>query len=235
MNRTIQTLKLGTLFALSLTTSVGSLVLSERDAIAQEKVSPTAKGAVGGAFLGAEVVMITESIIGVKPWWAYALGGGLGAVAGGVGGYAIEQSVDDGRIPVFMLAGGLALVIPTLVLTLNATRYMPTEGASEDRAPTNEPKADPGTPGGTSVSAPAVPAAPAAAPVSAPTPPAAAPPAGAGAGGGAPTSLFDVRSGSMRLGLPLPQVRPVFSTAERRQYGMRAETEVRLPVVQVTF
>ena len=34
-----------------------------------------------------------------------------------------------------LLFGGLALVIPTVVLMLNATAYRPVEGAREDRAP----------------------------------------------------------------------------------------------------
>jgi hypothetical protein len=207
-------------------------LIDENEAAAQEKVEPTAKGAIGGALLGAEAVMITESLIGVKPWWAYAVGGGLGAIGGGIGGYFIETAVDDGRIPVFMLAGGLALVIPTLVLTLNATRYQPSDVATEDRAPTNEPKADPGKAGG-SVSEPAPASAPAGG--GAGTPPATTAPATGTGTGGAPTSLMDVRGGSFRLALPVPEVRPVFSTAERRQFGMRNETEVRLPVFKVTF
>ncbi len=185
------------------------------------------EGVVGGALIGAEAVMITEALIGVKPWWAYAVGGGVGAIGGGIGGYFIEQAVTDGKAPLFMLAGGLALVIPTLVLTLNATRYQPTEGATEDKAPTNEPKADPGTPGGSAAPTPAND--PAKAPATAPaTPPAAAPTP-------APQGLMDVRPGTVRLGVPMPVVTPVFTVAERRQFGMRQETEVRVPVFNLTF
>jgi hypothetical protein len=39
----------------------------------------------------------------------------------------------------------------------------------------------------------------------------------------------------MRLGIPVPDVRPVYSVSDQRQYGMRAETEVRVPVLHVTF
>ena len=46
----------------------------------------------------------------------------------------------------FLLAGGLGLIIPAVVLTLNAVRYTPSENASEDHAPTNAPPANPGTP-----------------------------------------------------------------------------------------
>jgi hypothetical protein len=113
----------GTAAALACMTALSTA--STQTAAAQEVVSSTAKGIVGGALVGGEVVMITEAIIGVKPTWAYLVGGGLGAAAGGVGGYFIEQSSTDGRVPSYILAGGLALMIPTLVVTLNATRYTP--------------------------------------------------------------------------------------------------------------
>lgn len=227
MTHSAHSIKAWKLAALAAATVGASFALSEGVASAQEIVKPTAKGVVGGALIGAEAVMITEALIGVKPWWAYAVGGGVGAIGGGIGGYFIEQAVTDGKAPLFMLAGGLALVIPTLVLTLNATRYVPTEGATEDKAPTNEPKADPGTPGGSAAPTPAND--PAKPPATAPaTPPAAAPTP-------APQGLMDVRPGTVRLGVPMPVVTPVFTVAERRQFGMRQETEVRVPVFNLTF
>ena len=45
----------------------------QRQARADE-VSPDAKGIVGGALLGAEIVTMTESIAGARPGWAYAIG-----------------------------------------------------------------------------------------------------------------------------------------------------------------
>ncbi len=102
----------------------------------------------------------------------------------------------------YLLAGGLALIIPAVVLTLNATRYVP-EGTGEDNAPTG-PAAEPGIPGGSvGGSAPAaapapVPAAPPAAPaVSTPAPP--------------PQSMIDLSPKMLRIGVPAPEVRPVFT------------------------
>jgi hypothetical protein len=128
------------------------------------------------------------------------------------------------------------------VLTLNATRYMPEEGATEDAAPT-APPAEPGAPSGGVVSP--------SPDLVAPAPPSPPPPAAAPA---APPqsrivpnrrskerplvvspSLFDVREGGFRLGVPVPDVLAVFSVAEQRQYGMRSETELRLPVLHVAF
>jgi hypothetical protein len=215
---------------------LGVVVVSApaREARADD-VSPTGKGIVGGALLGAEVVTITEALAGVKPGWAYAVGAVLGGGAGGVGGHFIENASTDGKVPMYMLAGGLALIIPAVVLTLNATRWQPEEGATEDNAPTG-PAAEPGVVGGSVVGAPPnlpPPPAPAPAPSGPPLPPpAAAPPAPTPP----PQSLFDVHGGSLRMGVPVPDVRPVFSLAEQRQYGLHsAETELRMPMLHMTF
>jgi hypothetical protein len=106
-----------------------------RDARADE-VSPDGKGIVGGALLGAEVITITEALAGARPPWAYVVGAIVGAGGGGVAGHFIENGSSDGKVPMYMLAGGLALIIPAVVLTLNATRWQPEEGATEDNVPT---------------------------------------------------------------------------------------------------
>jgi hypothetical protein len=198
-----------------------------------QDVNPDGKGIAGGALLGAEIVTITESLAGVRPPWAYAVGAIAGAGAGATGGYFIEHASfsDNGRVPTYMLAGGLALIIPAVVLALNATRYMPEEGATEDKTPPPGPPAEPGTPAG-GVITPGTESAPAAAPsppapaVGTPPPPAPPPP---------PQSLFDVHQGMFRVGVPVPDVRPVFSLVEQRQYGVQAQTELRMPVVHVAF
>ena len=83
----------------------------------------------------------------MRSGWAYVLGGGLGAVGGGLGGFAVEKASANGQGATYMLAGGMALIIPALVLTLNATRYHPSENATEDKPPPGI-EANPGTPGG---------------------------------------------------------------------------------------
>jgi len=237
--------------ALALATVMGTtaLVGAPRTAHADE-VKPDGKGIVGGALLGAEVVVFAEALFGVRSGTAYVLGGIGGGIAGGLGGYAIETAVDDGRVPAYLLAGGLVLVIPALVIALDQTRYMPSEGAREDK-PVNAPTPDPGKPGGSSV----VGAEPAAPPAISPTTPGggATPGPSAPAGGGttpapapggggtqapvrAPLSLFDVRGGDFRVGVPVPEVRPALSANERRQMGVQNNgSEVRFPVVRVTF
>jgi hypothetical protein len=208
----------------------GLIAGPSRDARA-DNVSPTGKGIAGGALLGGEVVTITEAIIGVRVGWAYLVGGLAGAAAGGVGGYFVEHNTSNGQVPMYMLAGGLALVIPAIVLSLDATRYRPEEGATEDRTPVGPP-AEPGVPGGSISSPSAAPApttGPAAAPSAAPsTPPAPPPPP--------PQSLLDVHDGNLRLGLPIPSIGPSFSPQEQKTYGLvKNDAELRMPVLHVTF
>lgn len=222
--------------ALALVVASGTLA-TPRIAHAEE-VSPTGKGIAGTALLGAEVVVFAEAIFGVRSGTAYVVGAAGGAVAGGVGGYFIEQAVPDGRIPAYLLAGGLALAIPALVVALDATRFRPQEGARDDKAATM-PASDPGKPGGSAVigAEPAAAPAPAAPAPAAPAPGTPATPAGGGTGGTpAPTSLLDVHTGTFRMGLPLPEVRPMFSVAERKALAVQSVgSELRFPVVRVTF
>jgi len=209
----------------------GAAVLAAplREAHADD-VSPTGKGIAGGALLGAEVVTIGESLVGVRPGWAYAVGAIVGAGGGGAAGYVVEKGSTDGKVPVYMLAGGLALVIPAVVLTLNATRYMPEEGASEDRAPTG-PAAEPGTPGGSVIVPPSGAPGTSAPPVTPPaTPPPPAPPPPP------PQALLDVNGAALRAGVPVPEVTPVFSVAEQKAYGIgRDPVQVRMAVLHVVF
>lgn len=226
--------------ALALASVVFGSTMAYAPSAHAEEVSPTAKGVIGGALLGSELVVITEAIIGVRSPLAYGLGAGLGAVAGGFAGFGVEKSVSDGRVPVVMLAGGVALIVPALVVTLNATSYSGNPDAKEDKAPTNLPPADPGQSGGSPVqgvapaAAPVAPAAPAA-PGGGTTPAPQAPQAEAPKAVAPPTSLVSVSPSQFRLGMPVPEAHNVFSMQERRQLGMAQVTEVRLPVVNVTF
>jgi hypothetical protein len=229
------------LSALATATLVGvaTLVGPERVALA-DNVSPDGKGIVGGGLLGAELVTIVEGIADVRSGWAYGIGAVVGAGGGAVGGYFVEQNSSDGKVPVYMLAGGLALIIPAIVLTLNGTRYRPQEGATDDNVPAAAPAADPGTPGGGVIGHPS---SSAPAPASQPTSSlsrgargARAAPAARGDRDERPAlSLVDVHGGTLRIGVPAVDVRPVFSMADQRQYGMHAQTEVRMPMLRVVF
>ncbi len=213
----------------------GTVFVGAPRAAQAEEVSATGKGIVGCALLGGEIAVFTEALLGVRSGTAYLLGAGGGAVAGGVGGYFIEQGVSDGRVPAYLLAGGLALIIPALVITLDQTRYLPTEGAREDKPVTNLPPSDPGKPGGSAVIG--------AEPKPATPPPATPgnPPAGGGGGGTpaparGPQSLINLQGTGLSVAMPVPEVRPVFTASQKKALGVEnAGNEVRFPVVRVTF
>src|SRR3954465_14139849 len=69
-----------------------------------EEVSGSGKGITGGALLGGEAVMLVEAIAGVKPAWAYIIGGLVGAGGGAAGGYFIEKD-GSAKASSYMLAG----------------------------------------------------------------------------------------------------------------------------------
>lgn len=106
-------------------------------AVGEPEVTPGAKGAVGTALLGAELVLVVEAAIGVKPWWGYAIGGGLGAVGGAVGGVFIDKAGNP-QVSSGLLVGGMLLAVPTTIAVLNATRYKPPSNPEVDSARAKE-------------------------------------------------------------------------------------------------
>jgi hypothetical protein len=186
-----------------------------------EDVSPTGKGVVGGGLLGAEVVMLVEAAVGLKSGWAYLIGGVVGAGGGAVGGLQIQKDADP-KVSLYMLAGGMALVIPTTVAVLQATSYKAPEEYTEDRpsgAPVPEPPrpttpgATPGTPGPQTRlhyhwQAPQL---------------------------KVPLGLVDVDDGTFKVAVPAVEVRPLYSLSELRQYGLEQKHELRVPVFSATF
>jgi len=92
--------------------------LTASSASAEEPV-PTGQGIAGGALVGAEVTVLTQALVGVEPAWAYLLGGTLSAAAGGYAGYVAERDADP-DVSAWLLGGGLAFLIPTVIWVGNA-------------------------------------------------------------------------------------------------------------------
>lgn len=110
---------------------------------ARAEVSSSPKGLIGGVMLGAELTVIGEAIVGVETEWMYMAGAAAGGVAGGIGGYFVDDTDSPGW-SVALLFGGMALSIPALVLSLDATRRHWPE-PKERRLP-NEPRSNPPDP-----------------------------------------------------------------------------------------
>jgi len=222
---------IGKTFLFSVVTA--SFCLTSGHALAEEPgISATGKGITGGALLGGELVMAIEAAAGVQDTWAYVGGGLGGAVAGGVGGYFIEQG-DSPKPSYYMLAGGMALLIPTTVAVLQATSYKAPDFYIEDQpgadtGPATEPPQPTEQPDGTSVTA---------------TPPGAAAPVKKDTRTARvnthrphiPMSLVDLHDGSVRMGVPAVEVRPTYTPLEMKEFGVDQSTELRLPVFQATF
>jgi hypothetical protein len=250
----IQTSFLGTL-------TLAALSLASLSAHAEE-VSTTGKGVVGGTLLGAEVVLATEAAFKVQPTWAYVVGGLAGGAAGGVGGYFIEQDASP-KTTMLILAGGMALAIPTTVAVLSATAYEPPASYTQDHAPVDEPVAEPpqpaaapssispasptSSPSGNEVTAP--PPAPAVVPPATPVP-GVAPPSGAVPRHHrarvarrtlpldyhlSPPALIGLSADALTLGVPAFELRNVYSRKEVAMYGVSQATEVRVPVLSFLF
>ncbi len=208
-----------------LSVSVVGLTLS---ASADEPgIDATGKGITGGALLGGELVMAIEAALGVQNTWAYVGGGLGGAIAGGVGGYFVEQGSDP-KPSYYMLAGGMALLIPTTVAVLQATSYKAPDHYIEsepgfDTGPAPEPDM-PSEPGTTvTVTGPE-----AKAPRIEPGPVAVGRPH-------IPLSLVDLHEGGVKVGVPAVEVRPMYSAVELKKYGVEQHMELRVPVFRATF
>jgi hypothetical protein len=204
---------------------------SPTQANAAGPVTPTGKGMVGGGLLGAEVVCITIGAIGVNRGWPYFVFGAVGAAGGVVGGFFVEKATATGPAEpaLYMLAGGLGLVIPTLIVSLNATHYKPPEGDRPNEPATNEPaKESPApavAPGGAAPKSPTSkrdhkrPSL-ASAPLAIPH---------------IPLSALDIYKGKIAVGLPALEVRPLYTQRELWQYGVAQGSQVRVPLFQAMF
>jgi hypothetical protein len=233
-------------FLATLTLATLSLVPLAAHAETTE-VSTTGKGVVGGTLLGAEAVLSVEAAFKVQPTWAYVVGGLGGGAAGGVGGYFIEKNASP-RTTLFMLAGGMALAIPVTVAVLSATAYEPPASYTQDRAPADEPVAEPPQPSGAPTPAPAT-TSPSGNQVTAPAP-VVAPPAPTGALRRrktlarhtlpldyhlSPPALIGISSQALTLGVPAIELRDVYSRNEIAMFGVSQATEVRVPVLNFLF
>jgi hypothetical protein len=227
--------------------------------VGKAEASAVGKGAVGGALLGGELVCGVEALAGVKSPWAYLGGFVGGAAAGGVGGYFVEKE-GSARASMLLLAGGMTLVIPTIVLVLSQTAYNPPADYLTDKPPADEPVANPpqpdtatpaptpspaANPPGTPPQPPAATPAPPEAPAPATTPPTSSAPQQRQhrfARGQAlpplaltPPSIVALRPGALALNLPAVEIQNTYTRAELAMYGVTQHTEVHIPVLNVVF
>lgn len=200
--------------------------------------SSTGKGIVGGTLLGAEIVLLTEAAIDVSPDWLYYVGGAAGAVGGGIAGYYLEDSLSS-QGNMFMLAGGMLLVIPTTVAVLSATAYEQSAEYTQDRPPSDEPVADPVLPSSPAATTPTP-------STDAGQPPTTQPPEVAPTTHNVkkqrrhralpPPALVGVDAQKrIHLGIPAVEVRGTFSRVDMERFGVQQRSELRIPLLRLVF
>lgn len=127
---------------MSLIRSVRAMVVAVGIAVAATAATPevaqaqrtdidaSPKGTIGLGVLGAEVGFAVPALAGLEDWWWYAIFPAVGAAGGAVAGwYAIDQPGRE-KAAVSVLTVGMALIIPTAVLTLSLTAYDPEDEPS---------------------------------------------------------------------------------------------------------
>jgi hypothetical protein len=107
-----------------------------------QQASDSGKGIIGGGLMGAEIVMLTEAALGVKNGWFYLAGGVAGAGGGAAAGVFIEKSANP-RPGIYVFAGSLALVIPTMIAVLTATHFEPPATYRQDLPPDEDSPVEP--------------------------------------------------------------------------------------------
>ncbi len=89
-----------------------------------EQVESDYKGTVGLGIIGAELGLVIPTALGLQETWsliAFPIAGAAGGAAAGY--YFLDRGVGHPELSVAVLASGMALVIPALILTLSATSH----------------------------------------------------------------------------------------------------------------
>lgn len=200
-----------TVTSLGLAAIAATIALTPATAWAEGPVTSRPKGMIGGGLLGAELALITTAIIDPDPWWPYLVFGLVGAGGGVAGGWAVEEASVDGDTDtaepsLYMLAGGMALVVPTLVAVLNATAYEPEEEEVQDDGDELPGEDVPGVDveGGVELETGLL-------------------------------QIDAFGKTRVRMGVPAVSVGPRFTPVEIATYGVAQATQVHVPVVSGSF
>lgn len=204
--------------AISMTTAPSTAAAQPTE---PQRIDASPKGLLGLGFIGAELGLTIPALAGLDDTWALIVFPVVGAAGGAVAGHFAIDNRGNEKAAVATLTLGLALVVPSLVLTLWATRYDPDDedaiesSTSGEEAEQGEEAAD--------EAAPAEEAAPAAAA------------ARRGAVARAGTGLLRLGEGGFQLGLPGVSLVPSYTREELALFGGGQTNEVRLSLFTGAF
>jgi hypothetical protein len=189
-----------------------------------------AKGAVGLGLLAGELVVNIEALAGVRKAWIFVVTGLVAAGGGAAGGYFAETKpkADTGaQVGVGLLAGGMAMIVPTLIITTAMTKYRGKKEVApkvevESEKAASEMSGEATTEG--EVEKPP-----------AEEKPAEEKPAETGTEGAAPSALLNVDKKAVSLAVPPVLMVPVFSSEELGLLTDEQKTEYRINVINFIF
>lgn len=102
-------------------------------AVPEQQVTAGFKATIGLGLLGTELGFMIPTACGLDEVWSLITFPVVGAAGGIVGGYYLDRA-DSAAASVSTLAIGLALVVPTIVVTVGATRYSADDLEDDTRA-----------------------------------------------------------------------------------------------------
>lgn len=179
-----------------------------------------AKGAVGLGLLAMELVVNIEAAAGVKKPWILAVTGLVAAGGGAAGGYFAEtkSSASTGaKVGMGLLAGGMVMLVPTMIITTALTKYRGKEEAGAEveviteKAPAGETIEEEAT----EVEAP--------------------PPTEESSEEPPPTALLNMSGKKLSLAIPPLMMLPVFPEDEIGVLTDEQETEYRINIINLVF
>ena len=136
--------RFGLTMAFAAALAVGTLASPSRAAAqdpAPVQVDASPKGLIGLGFIGAELGLTIPALAGLDETWSLIVFPVVGAAGGAVAGhYAIDNRGNE-KAAVATLIIGLALVVPSIVITVAATAYDP-EDDFEEEGPEDEDGAE---------------------------------------------------------------------------------------------
>ncbi len=128
--------RFGLILAFAATLLVGTLAEPSRAAAQMDpgpvQIDASPKGLIGFGLIGAELGLTIPALAGLDETWSLIIFPVVGAAGGAIAGhYAIDNRGNE-KAAVATLMVGLALVVPSIVITVAATAYDPEDDFEED-------------------------------------------------------------------------------------------------------